>query len=107
MPETTPTPAELEVAATTGAAHALIALAATRAAGATTTPDAEGAEVVWEHAPDVPYTGAAGSEAGGQLLDAYHDSWYDVVHAALVGDAVAVEFTHLLDGGWQIKVVPL
>lgn len=102
MPETNPTPADLEVAAATGAAHALIAVAATRAAGAATTPDAEGAEVVWGYAPDVPYEPVHGSETA-QQHDAYMDAWYDVVHATLVHGGVRIE----LDDGWQIKVVPL
>lgn len=103
MPENEPTALELEVAATTGAAHALIALAATRAADAVTTPDSEGAEVVWQYAPDVPYVGAAGNPSGTQLLDAYLDCWYEVVHAGLTNDAVAIEATHP-DGGWRIRI---
>jgi hypothetical protein len=82
-----PSPEVLEAAAVTGAAHALIALATARAASIPLTPDSDGAETLWDHAPQPPHP------AGSREEDAYMDSWYEVAHAALVAGETTLRYS--------------
>lgn len=51
------------------------------AAGRTIPTDSDGAEVLWEHAPDIPFP------RGTNLNDAYMDGWYDVAYELITGSA--------------------